>query len=343
MAQVDHEVQIVPEDNIPDDSRSELESLASSTTSLADSIRDYHFENGRSYHRYKEGKYHFPNDEKENDRLDLQHHLALLTLGGRLGLAPPCDPEYKVGRALDVGTGTGIWAIQYADDHPETEVLGVDLSPTQPDLVAPNLRFEVDDIEEGWTYSQPFDYIHSRHMTSSLADWKEYITNCFNNLTPGGYLEVQEAEMAFLSDDASLPADAALVRFAELLKAAGAKFGRRFVVASELRDLMREVGFQDVSLSRYKWPMNDWPRDARFRELGMWNFQNGMAAADGLALAPLTRAHGWTREEVEVFLVDVRADMRNWRYHTYVPMYFLVGRKPLEEGASAGETPAAQV
>ncbi|KAF6838462.1 methyltransferase domain-containing protein [Colletotrichum musicola] len=360
MAQVDHEVQIVPEDNTDASISSWSQSLASSTTSLADSIRDYHFENGRSYHRYKEGKYHFPNDEKENDRLDLQHHLALLTLGGRLGLAPPCDPEYKVGRALDVGTGTGIWAIQYADDHPETEVklpaivlfvaantwgnLGVLVQwLTFERRVAPNLRFEVDDIEEEWTYSQPFHYIHSRHMTSSLADWKEYITNCFNNLTPGGYLELQEAEMAFLSDDASLPADAALVRFAELVKAAGAKFGRRFVVASELRDLMREVGFQDVSLSRYKWPMNDWPRDARFRELGMWNFQNGMAAADGLALAPLTRAHGWTREEVEVFLVDVRADLRNKRYHTYVPMYFLVGRKPLEEVSSAGETPAAQV
>lgn len=57
---------------------------------------------------------------------DLQHHLALLTLGGKLGLAPPCDPEYKVQRALDIGTGTGIWAIQYADDHPEAEVSSED-------------------------------------------------------------------------------------------------------------------------------------------------------------------------------------------------------------------------
>lgn len=45
--------------------------------------------------------------------------------------------------------------------------------------VAPNLKFEIDDIEEEWTWSRPFDYIHSRHMTSSLADWKEYITKCY--------------------------------------------------------------------------------------------------------------------------------------------------------------------
>lgn len=126
--------------------------------------------------------------------------------------------------------------------------------------------------------------------------------------------------MAFLSDDGSLPADAALVRFAGLLEGAGAKFGRRFVVASELRELMLDAGFEGVSLSRYKWPMNDWPRDPRYKELGAWNLHNGMAAADGLALAPLTRAHGWSREQVEVFLVDVRRDMRDRRYHTYVPM-----------------------
>ena len=38
-------------------------------------------------------------------------------------------------RVLDVGTGTGIWAIDFADDFPDTTVFGTDLSPTQPDLV----------------------------------------------------------------------------------------------------------------------------------------------------------------------------------------------------------------
>jgi ubiquinone/menaquinone biosynthesis C-methylase UbiE len=36
--------------------------------------------------------------------------------------------------ALDIGTGTGIWAIDFADVHPETQVLGIDLSPIQPNL-----------------------------------------------------------------------------------------------------------------------------------------------------------------------------------------------------------------
>ncbi|GKT75608.1 LOW QUALITY PROTEIN: methyltransferase domain-containing protein [Colletotrichum tofieldiae] len=111
------------------------------------------------------------------DMVDLQHHICLLTLGGSLGLAPPCQPGVEVGRVLDIGTGTGIWAMQFGDDHPEADVLGVDLSAIQPEFTGPNVQFEIDDLEEEWTYSQPFDYIHSRFMTSSIANWKDLLTN----------------------------------------------------------------------------------------------------------------------------------------------------------------------
>lgn len=44
------------------------------------------------------------------------------TLDGELGVAPPCREDAKVGRVLDVGTGTGVWAIEFGDLHPEADV-----------------------------------------------------------------------------------------------------------------------------------------------------------------------------------------------------------------------------
>lgn len=45
--------------------------------------------------------------QQEADRLDLQHHVLCLTFASKLYFAPIEKPR----RALDVGTGTGIWAI----------------------------------------------------------------------------------------------------------------------------------------------------------------------------------------------------------------------------------------
>jgi len=73
---------------------------------------------------------------------------------------------------LDVGTGTGIWAIDFADEFPNTVVLGTDLSPIQPDMVPPNCIFEVDDVRDLWTYPENyFDFVHIRSLFGSVSDW----------------------------------------------------------------------------------------------------------------------------------------------------------------------------
>jgi SAM-dependent methyltransferase len=64
--------------------------------------------------------------------------MLLMTYGNRLYFSPLKDPK----RAIDIGTGTGIWAIDFADAHPETEVIGVDLSPGQPTLYVRRLAGE---------------------------------------------------------------------------------------------------------------------------------------------------------------------------------------------------------
>ena len=65
--------------------------------------------------------YNFPNDESEQDRLDLNHHLCLMLLDDKLHLTELSTE--KPLRILDVGTGTGIWAMDMGDTFPNAEVV----------------------------------------------------------------------------------------------------------------------------------------------------------------------------------------------------------------------------
>lgn len=67
----------------------------------------YVWENQRRY--LNSDKYPLPNDETEQERLDLVHAAWMLVNQGRLHYAPVRRSSIK--RALDIGTGTGGWAI----------------------------------------------------------------------------------------------------------------------------------------------------------------------------------------------------------------------------------------
>ncbi len=88
-----------------DDASSDYASVVSATTSVTSSIFNYKYENGRTYHAYRAGQYLLPNDEVEQDRLDMTHHVFLLSLRGALCVSELENPQ----RILDIGTGTGIW------------------------------------------------------------------------------------------------------------------------------------------------------------------------------------------------------------------------------------------
>jgi hypothetical protein len=71
-----------------------------------------------------------------------------------------------------MGTGTGIWAIDFAGEFPSVVVIGNDLSPIQPSWVPPNCTFVIDDLESPWLYrSEPFDFIYGRAIAGSIKDW----------------------------------------------------------------------------------------------------------------------------------------------------------------------------
>mgnify|MGYP004502387967 CR=1 FL=1 len=112
------------------DADSSYGDLASETASLTSSIMAGHFENGRRYHAYQKasGEYILPDDEQEQDRLDVKYASIQLVFSDKVTFAPMENPQ----QILDIGTGTGIWAIDAGEQFPGATVTATDLSPIQP-------------------------------------------------------------------------------------------------------------------------------------------------------------------------------------------------------------------
>ncbi|KAJ3458811.1 hypothetical protein MRS44_012920 [Fusarium solani] len=90
------------------------EDNADSTASITSSILRYRTIRGRTFHSERGDAFYWgSNDDAQSEAMDV--------------------------RALDIGCGTGMWAIDFADEFPSCKVVGTDISPIQPGFVPPNL------------------------------------------------------------------------------------------------------------------------------------------------------------------------------------------------------------
>ncbi|KAI1247603.1 hypothetical protein MGN70_011493 [Eutypa lata] len=226
---------------------------ASTTASLSASIMDYRTVHGRTYHSEKHAtRYWGPNDDRQNDAIDINHHVLTLLLDGKLHLAPLRKDIQKV---LDIGTGTGIWAIDFADEYPGAQVLGTDLSPIQPYWVPPNCKFEIDDAELPWTWpADTFDFVHVRYLVGAISDWPQFFKQAYATLKPGGWIETFEPDAAFKSDDGTLPLDSHLVRWTTMNHEGGRRIGKPFTIVGDDLQVkgLQEAGFTDITVKNLK-------------------------------------------------------------------------------------------
>jgi SAM-dependent methyltransferase len=237
----------------------------------------------------------------------------------------PIDEDLQ--HALDIGTGTGIWAIDFADDHPSCQVIGTDLAPTQPTFVPPNCQFLIEDAQDDWVFSHKFGYIHLRLLAGSFKNWEKVMRSCFDALEPGGWVEFQDYVLPCYAPDNSYTGTD-LERWANLMLEGAAKLGHPMDVADQYAKLMREAGFVDIVEQQFVWPTNAWPRDPKLKELGRWNETNMAQGVEGFSLHVMTHGLGWSKEEVDVFVAKVKSDMRNRHIHAYFRLPVVYGRKP---------------
>ncbi|KAI9684766.1 MAG: hypothetical protein M1829_000141 [Trizodia sp. TS-e1964] len=324
-----HDAPIEADPNLTSDENDSTfgDDLSTFTQSVTSSIYNYPFENGRRYHAYKSGSYAMPNDDKELDRLDLTHGMLRLILDGRIHLAPIGKEPRRI---LDIGTGSGIWAIEMGDEYPTAEVIGTDLSPVQPSFVPPNVKFEIDDCEAPWTFPYKFDFIYGRYLAGAIRNWPALLTQITNNTAPGGWVELHDFNFQYYSEDGSLTKDHSLLQWDTVLCDGFRKFGADPCPGPKLEGYMKDAGLINITANRYKLPIGSWPKDQKLKTLGSWNMFFVLDSLEAVTIFIYTNVLGWKADEVQVLLAKARSDLKDTSIHAQFDFHVVYGQKPLE-------------
>jgi len=240
-------------------------------------------------------------------------------------------PEDFSGTVLDIGTGTGIWAAEFASTYPASTVLGIDLFAPSIAPVPTNCQFRVVNVEDdaGWDINIPdgtYDLIHTRLMVFALRDPRKFVKKCRRVLKAGGFVEFQEREDPYRTDDPSPVAqDTPLIRNSRLRMEAAVKCGLHRNVAGQVPGWMRELGFQGVQVAEYEIPIGTWMEDeemkvigARFEECTRWGVL-------GYSKSVFMKGLGWTEQQVLDNVEEAVQDIGNGKI--YMKILVIVGRK----------------
>jgi len=297
---------------------------SNASTSVTSSIYRHCYENGRRYHAYRHGRYPIPNDDQEQNREDMKHAMMLELTDGRLFFSPIDKNPQKI---IDIGTGTGVWAVEMGDVFPGAEILGLDLSPIQPKWTPPNVRFIIDDVEDEWASGDGWDLAHFRTMALVLRDLQRAVDQTFRHLKKGGWIEFQESHgMPFCDDGTMQPGDDVLQQFYLLCVDALKRFGMDLNVANRVGDYLTAAGFVNVTCVQKKIPVGVWAKDPTQRLIGLYVRETAIDAIPSLSKAFANL--GMSEAEREVWAAKVRETLNDTSIHRYYYYYFWYAQKP---------------
>lgn len=200
--------------------------------------------------------YIVPWDIEEHNRLDFQHFMLRYTLRGNYA-APIHNPR----TILDVGSGTGRWAIEMANLFPRANVIGLDINPPPVDLLAEkgvemrpaNYQFVPGNFLEGLPFAEAsFDYVHMRALVTAIPHdrWPPVIGELARVTRPGGWVE--SLEVTFLEGGGP-----AINQLMAWLDATLALRGVVFQDGGAVGSVMQAVGLTNATTRRSAMPCGD--------------------------------------------------------------------------------------
>jgi ubiquinone/menaquinone biosynthesis C-methylase UbiE len=263
----------------------------------------------------EDAPYMFPKDDQEIDRLDLQHYVLRFILHENY-LAPLKTP----GRILDVGCGSGRWAIEMAEAFPTAEIVGLDIIKPTPDASRrpANVLFLQRDILKGLPFTDHiFDYVHMRFLIGALpiANFQNVINELNRVVRPGGWIELTEPGVIF-------NAGAGLDTMWKWLLEFARRRGIDTTASTRLDKFLKDAGFVNITRREVNFPIGDYAGQA-----GHLMAQNVLALAEAIR-APVISLNIASAREYDAMLAIAKTELARDSGSSFTIVYIATAQRP---------------
>lgn len=156
------------------------------------------------------------------------------------------------------------------------------------------------------------------------------------HLKPGGWIELQEIHHTprTAQPGGSVDPEHGVAKFWARVTEGLAALGVNMDVAAggALPSMLREAGFVNVSERVFHVPIGTWPKNKVLKTVGLYWRTILLDGIQAIALGPLTRGLRWNREQVEMFLMEVRRAYHDNAALLYMPLHMFYAQKPEHGG-----------
>jgi hypothetical protein len=92
-------------------------------------------------------------------------------------------------------------------------------------------------------------------------------------------------------------------------------------------DQLQAAGFTDIHVKWYNWPIGPWAKQKRNKIIGDYVLRNMYEAVEAPS-ALFTKVLGWSIEDVQALVAEVREEHKQQKVPLYYPVCFCFARKP---------------